>query len=280
METNFAEGDELIIVDDCSADGTVSVIRELKNKYPAIKIITHAYNKGGGAARNTAIENASNDLLFCLDSDNVLEENSIPVLKKLLLDTGADISSFEEMRYFNTQDKTETKYTWRFLPVTTLSDFMADNKNPGSSGNYLFTKDSWLSAKRYPEFAGALDTWGFCFKQLAAGCKLVSAPGSYYFHRYGTASYYIRDMNARNMSIAALQIVLSSHHLIDPEDLDYMMSEKHRLNWFENLDTRPIRIAGHETGNRATNINAVSHSKKAGLIKRIYRKLKNKFAAL
>jgi len=277
METNFSAGDELIIVNDHSSDATSPVLKFIKDKYPATKIIFHSRNKGGAAARNTAVENSQHELLFCLDADNVLEKNSIAALKKELECKNADIASFQEMRYFNTEDKFDTKYVWRFLPETSLADFMADHKNPGSSGNYLFTKSSWLKAKGYPEFAGALDTWGFCFNQLASGGKLVALPGSYYFHRYGSDSYYIRDMGSRNMSIAALQIILPYHFLVDPDDLDHIMARENRYDWFENLDKRPIRITGSPAGIKSASIYIQQPAKKDGLLKRIYKRLKNTF---
>jgi len=277
METNFVDGDELIIVNDFSSDSTSEVLENIKRKYSETIIITHSYNKGGAAARNTAIEKSKNDLLFCLDSDNVLEKNSITPLKNELNKQEADIASFQEMRYFNSKNCAETNYIWRFLRITALADFMADHKNPGSSGNYLFTKDSWRAAKGYPEFAGALDTWGFCFRQLASGSKLVSLAGSYYFHRYGTDSYYIRDMNRHNMSSIALQIILPYRHLINPEDLDYMMSEEHKLTWLEKLDSRAIRIASRPPGSKSIQININKNYSGDSLVRKIYHKLKKAF---
>ena len=250
-ETNFNAGDELIIVNDFSPDNTEDVINRLKREYPDIIHINHSQNKGGGAARNTAIENSKNELLFCLDADNILEKNSIEPLKKHLLANQADIASFKEMRYFNAVNRYDTQYIWRFLPNTSLADFMADHKNPGSSGNYLFTKKSWLRAGGYPEFAGALDTWGFCFRQLVTGSKLVSLKGSYYFHRYGDNSYYIRDMQTQNMSSVAMKIILPSINLFTPEDIVYMTSEKASLTWFDNFDKHPIRLAGHPIGSKS-----------------------------
>ncbi|MES2377390.1 MAG: glycosyltransferase family 2 protein [Bacteroidota bacterium] len=276
METNFKIGDELIIVNDCSSDNTAEVLLNIKDKYPVIQTLIHKRNKGGGAARNTAIESATNDLLFCLDSDNILEKNSIKPLKSHLLNSDADIASFQEMRYFSSDNKHDTQYIWHFPPVVSMADFMADHKNPGSSGNYLFTKKSWREAEGYPEFAGSLDTWGFCFRQLAAGSKLVTLPGSYYFHRYGGDSYYIRDMNSRNMSLAALQIILPYYHIFHPEDFNYIMSNENRMNWFENFDSRPIRILGGQVGLKSISVNAAQPKPNAGLAKKIYYRLRNK----
>jgi glycosyltransferase involved in cell wall biosynthesis len=276
METNFNPGDELLIVNDCSTDKTAEVLLTLKAKYPVIDVVSHKINKGGAATRNTAVENSKNDLLFCLDSDNVLAASSIKGLKKHLLDSEADVASFQEMRYFSSQTPGDTKYTWKFLTNTTLADFMADNKNPGSSGNYLFTRRSYLQAKGYPEFAGALDTWGFCFRQLATGAKVISLPNSCYFHRFGGESYYIRDMNSRNMSIIALQIILPFYELIEPQDLDYIMGKENRLSWFDDLEKRPVRIINSKPGVRAANINTTDVVTR-NLLSKVYYKIKNAF---
>ncbi|MGZ3757418.1 MAG: glycosyltransferase family 2 protein [Mucilaginibacter sp.] len=254
-KTNFNTDDELIIVNDFSRDNTEEIINKLKKEYPDIIHICHTQNKGGGAARNTAIENSKNDLLFCLDADNILEANSISPLKRELINKHADVASFMEMRYFNTANHNDIQYIWRFLRNTSLADFMADHKNPGSSGNYLFTKKSWLRAGGYPEFAGALDTWGFCFRQLATGSKLVALKGSYYFHRYGDNSYYIRDMQSQNMSSVAMKIILPSINLFDQDDIAYMTNEKTSLTWFDELDKHPIKLAGQPIGSKSLHIN-------------------------
>lgn len=250
METNFEPGDELVIVNDCSTDDTASILTKLAAKYPQIKVITSERNRGGAATRNTCIENTTHPLLFCLDSDNVLEQNSINALKKRLLVNLADIAVFETIKFFNSADKYDTKLTWNSLPLTTLSDYMADTNNPGSSGNYLFTRKSWEKCGGYPEYAGALDTWGFGFIQLANGYRMVSLPGSYYFHRFGTESYYIRDSNARNMSLAALQIILPYNYLIDSVDFDYIMSKKYRYTWFDNIKVKPIKMLEENIGRK------------------------------
>src|ERR1700753_4278088 len=111
LETNFTDGDELIIVNDCSTDDTYETLSHLKTKYPVINVITHHRNKGGAAARNTAVENAGHELLFCLDADNVLTPSSIAPLKKYLTDNNADVASFQYQHFFNA-DKSSPVYIW------------------------------------------------------------------------------------------------------------------------------------------------------------------------
>jgi glycosyltransferase involved in cell wall biosynthesis len=245
MEGNFSEGDELIIVNDGSTDRTETIMNEVSEKYPnSIRMIKHPRNKGGGAARNTAVEHAKHDLLFCLDADNILVSGSILRLREFMLQEEADAASFHEVHYFiGSKNHVVNKWTYK-LGVFTLADQLSTHQNPGCSGNYLFTKESWLRAGGYPEYAGALDTWGFAFNQLATGTKLVVMPHSFYYHRTGIESYWIRESRKGKISRTAIQLLIPHLDLISESDVDYIFSPAGRNGWFQNLDSRPIRLKG------------------------------------
>jgi glycosyltransferase involved in cell wall biosynthesis len=248
MTTNFEPGDELIVVDDDSTDGTPQVLELMKTRYPAIKVIRHEQNRGGSAARNTAVGQAQNALLFCLDSDNILMPKSISSLKEFLCSSGADIATFSEVHYFE-DDSTKASYKWQYKPgFTGLADYLCGHVHAGSSGNYMFTKESWLKVGGYPEGAGALDTWGFGLRQLANGFQMAAMPNSSYLHRQGHESYWVRDSNQRSMSRVAQDLLLPFQELIHPKDLKYLTSDKGRDVWFDRLPKRPIRLRKKQTG--------------------------------
>jgi len=56
--------DEIIIVDDCSTDDSKSIIKSLP-----VKFVQHSKNRGPAAARNTAVEKSTGELLIFVDSD-------------------------------------------------------------------------------------------------------------------------------------------------------------------------------------------------------------------
>src|ERR1700719_102921 len=58
---------ELVIVDDCSTDGTSDILDRLAASEPRIRLVRHKVNQGKGAAVRTAIKNATGD--FCLVQD-------------------------------------------------------------------------------------------------------------------------------------------------------------------------------------------------------------------
>ena len=81
---------ELVIVDDCSTDGTSAILERLADKEPRIRLFRHAVNQGKGAAVRTAIQKARGD--FCVVQDADLEYDPSEYMKMLkpLLDGRAD----------------------------------------------------------------------------------------------------------------------------------------------------------------------------------------------
>jgi glycosyltransferase involved in cell wall biosynthesis len=255
MDGNFEKGDEVVICNDNSSDETEDVLNKLKFKYSDITIINHLRNKGGAAARNTAVENTKNNLLFCIDSDNILVRNSVAKLKEFLINSGADIAAFQELHYFS-DSRDYITHKWIFKEGQTgLSDYLSGSIVPGASGNYMFTKNSWHRAGGYPEDAGALDAWGFGFRQVATDSIMKVMPNSHYFHRYGHESYWVRDSKKGKISLTALQIIFPFLHLFLEADINFILNQKHRYNWFENLEKKPVRLKNKSLGSSGTMIN-------------------------
>lgn len=240
MNGNFEDGDELIIVNDCSTDNTARTLEELKIKYPEIKVINHIRNRGGAVARNTAIRNTKNEILFCLDADNILVPGSIKKLKEFMISSKADVVAFEEMRYFRGDAKNITG-KWKFKGEITLEYYLSGQDHPGYGGNYMFTKQSWLRAGGYPE-GNWLDTWGFGLRQVATGSKMMIMPDSYYYHRHGHNSYWNREHKKSIVSLEVLKVLIPFLDLIDERDVNYIMGPRGRYIWFERLAKHPLRL--------------------------------------
>jgi len=71
---------ELIIVDDCSTDKTVSIIKEYELKDERIKVYINEENLGDYPNRNRAASLARGKYLKYLDSDDVLYPHSLSVM--------------------------------------------------------------------------------------------------------------------------------------------------------------------------------------------------------
>lgn len=84
---------ELIIVNDCSTDGTDLSISNYILENPDLNIIYHKHeiNMGKGAALHTGIQNASGDFLIIQDADLEYDPQEYNLLLKPVLDGFADV---------------------------------------------------------------------------------------------------------------------------------------------------------------------------------------------
>jgi glycosyltransferase involved in cell wall biosynthesis len=60
---------QLVIVDDCSRDGTWDQLQPLAQIEPRIKLIRHEVNQGKGAALRTGIAHATSEIVIIQDAD-------------------------------------------------------------------------------------------------------------------------------------------------------------------------------------------------------------------
>jgi GT2 family glycosyltransferase len=62
--------DEVLVVDDCSTDDSVALVRE---RYPDVEVVVLPENRGPGAARNEGLRRARNRWVLCVDNDAIPE---------------------------------------------------------------------------------------------------------------------------------------------------------------------------------------------------------------
>lgn len=85
---------EVIIVDDCSTDETISVVDEYKQSSEmTIRVISKEKNSGPGVSRNMGIKAASGEYICFMDSDDYVSNSYFSAINKGL-DMGAEVVYF------------------------------------------------------------------------------------------------------------------------------------------------------------------------------------------
>jgi glycosyltransferase involved in cell wall biosynthesis len=83
---------EIIVVDDCSTDNTVKIIKKYIKQYQNIKLIQNKINSGAGYSRNMALKESTNEIISFIDGDDYIEENYYEELLKSMFDNNSDIA--------------------------------------------------------------------------------------------------------------------------------------------------------------------------------------------
>lgn len=82
---------ELLLVDDCSRDGTREVLQEMATALPEVKVLYHEVNRGKGAALRTGFAAATGDIVLIQDADLEYDPREYTRLLAPILDGHADV---------------------------------------------------------------------------------------------------------------------------------------------------------------------------------------------
>jgi glycosyltransferase involved in cell wall biosynthesis len=89
---------EIIAVDDCSTDNSLSILYDYQRKENRLKIICHEENKKLSIARATGMSNATGCYIMHVDSDDWILPDTLQKLYSKIQETNSDIVVFDYYR--------------------------------------------------------------------------------------------------------------------------------------------------------------------------------------
>src|SRR5207247_9267053 len=89
VRSALIQSKEIIVVDDCSQDGTQAVLKE-KISQMVDRIIYHPVNRGKGAALRSGFAVATGDIILVQDADLEYSHDDYPLLLEPILSGKAD----------------------------------------------------------------------------------------------------------------------------------------------------------------------------------------------
>ncbi len=212
---------EVILVDDKSTDSTKEVMDDLSKNNSNIKLFYHDKNLGGGCTRNTAVAQSLGEIIFCLDSDDLLPPDTLKKMSDFLLEKNCDGVCFNYSKKFRGDNPEEIihidtfEYSDSPIPLTSL--LLPGNALSPVVLVFMYTKTAFKKIGGYPTYHG-FDTQGFGWRFLSAGLKAFICNGSTYLHRVEfTKSYYLREYLAGKANHNNQCILMEHLVLFNPE---------------------------------------------------------------
>ena len=186
QETNFEY--EIIIGDDCSTDGTASIVAHYKDKYPdQIRLVNHKYNLGPRKNFENIIDACRGEYIASLDGDDYWTDSNKLQRQSDHLDANPGLSVSFHPTLYVFDDGTQSRiYPAETKAVCGVEDILKENCV--SSNTIMFRSSGF---RQFPEwmhensdFPGDLYILYSCLQQGDIGC-LEDCMAVYRVHNEG-----------------------------------------------------------------------------------------------
>ena len=128
---------EIICVDDCTKDNSISIVKEICKIDKRVRIINNEDNRGLGGARNQGIDNALGEYIMFIDSDDYVEHNMLYEMYGAMKENNVDAVIC---------GVTMKGYDWSNTHTAFHYECMAKEKKYNISNNKTILTDMWPSA--------------------------------------------------------------------------------------------------------------------------------------
>jgi len=169
---------EALVVDDASPIPLLASDLPGGGGDSRFTIVRHDRNRGPGAARNTAVARSRGELLFMMDSDDLIQPETLAELADALVSNPEADCAHVDFRLFGT-----VSTEWA-MPVKTPKDMIADQWMPGAG--VLMRRSLYDRAGSYPEeeiFRSGNEDWDFWLGATEAGFRSIRVPKPLYLYR-------------------------------------------------------------------------------------------------
>jgi glycosyltransferase involved in cell wall biosynthesis len=167
---------EVIVVDDCSSDRTVEVVREAKYRIP-VRVIALDRNQGPATARNVGIDAARGEYVAFLDSDDWWLPDKLFDQVNLLEQSGgpdANTLVYSRIEIIRARDRV-IRPSRAIGDQEEFMDYVALGRGLISSSTFILPSRT-ARLTRYSQGMRLHEDWDFFLRLQKAGVRFVMAP--------------------------------------------------------------------------------------------------------
>lgn len=223
---------EIIVVNDGSTDGSLSILNEYASRCSNLKILNQE-NKGLSGARNSGLKHAKGKYIYFLDSDDFIDLNMIEECIELAEKNNLDIINFDAQVFYDNDFATNFKPNYDRSKVLNSNIYTGEEFYKYIKNHSAYKSPVWLSFYRL-EFLekNSLDFYEgithedelFSIKSFILANRVIYHPKAYFHRRIREDSIMTQAKSLKNIE----------GYMIISEELNKL------LDTVENIETRKI----------------------------------------
>lgn len=201
---------EIICVNDGSVDNSLSILKEYEKKYTQIKVLDQI-NGGQSAARNRALEVASGEYVYFMDSDDLLTSKALEELYQVCSEKNLDILYFSGTSFFEDEElaKKHRGFKNNYYRKGNYTEVQSGDRMLVTlidNGDYFVSpclqllRREFLSSNNIRFFKGIIHEDNcFTFQSLLLAQKVFCINDIYFYRRVRGASVMTHEETSRNL---------------------------------------------------------------------------------
>ncbi len=162
---------EIICVDDGSSDGTLQVLKELREHHPDRITVIEQENRGACAARNAGLERSTAEYVQFLDADDVILPRKLEHQAALAIENGMPGLIVGSSRTLSSDGKELYRTVQENGDRDPWLDLMAHKLNVTSAN--LWRSDAVKQAGGWNEALGSSQEYDLMFRMLKNGARII-----------------------------------------------------------------------------------------------------------
>lgn len=180
---------EVLCVDDCSADGSLKIIKDIAQKDKRIKVLSTETNSGPATARNIGLDNAQGEFIMFCDNDDKYSQNMCAVMIEAMKKNNADLVACKA----NIENKYLDEELANYINCNPIGTFNLEGHLKHIINVLLWNKiykKSFIDEYniRFPDGVSAEDD-AFIIQYLSVIQKYCGLKDCLYNHLFRTTSY-------------------------------------------------------------------------------------------
>lgn len=179
---------EIIMVDDCSEDGTMEILQRYEQQYPdQILLVKSEKNARQGAARNIGLQYVSGDYISFVDADDYISRDMYEILVNVIRKTGSDIVEFRKFSVELPEKGNQDNYSYEVFDIVgerARKQLLLSNDVMGESCTRKLYRHTFLqkASVRFAEGMGYEEPL-FTYPLKFGVNRIARVEGEFYFYR-------------------------------------------------------------------------------------------------